>query len=296
MYSIVRILWNYNVAGEADRGFQNVAVDYSVDGVSWFHLDDFTWSLASGSTGYTGFDGPDFQGMEARYVMFTSLDDPSTCRGLSKVTFEAEGCGPAGLPCDDGLADTFNDHIDDNCLCRGYTVAELDCGIDTLYINESELTPNTYHAISALMSRGNILDGGDVHYKAGMEIVMEAGFEVSDGGILEAEIEDCPSSIWNGPSGKKVYETVRPKSTLNIYPLKGHTEQTIHFQLEKAGKVKIEVLDQYGSVLHIITDHRYSNYGDHYKRVQTKRLASGVYMIRMTLDGGQQYLEKMVVR
>lgn len=300
-------VWNYNVAGATNQGFQQVAVDYSLDGFTWFHLDDFVWPLAPGSSGYTGFDGPDFQNIQMRYVMFTSLDDPSSCRGISKITFEASLCPERGTACDDGRSDTFNDHIQEDCECIGYTIEELDCGLDTLFINQTEMSPSTYHAISALMSRGNVLNGGDANYKAGMQIVLEAGFEVSDGGLLEASVEDCPTSLWSKPSGKKVYaiidesgstkliQTKREPNSLEVYGLKGHTDQTIHFNLEKASRVRIELIDQSGELIHVVTEHRYDNFGDHYKRLQTRRLSPGIYMIKMIINGDQQYVDKMIV-
>lgn len=300
-------IWNYNVPGETHQGFQQVAVDYSLDGITWFHLDDFSWPLASGTSGYTGFDGPDFQNIQMRYVMFTSLDDPTSCRGISKVTFEASLCPEVGTICDDGRSDTFNDHIQIDCECVGYTIEELDCGLDTLFINETVMAPNSYHAISALMSRGNVLDGGDVNYKAGMQIVLEAGFEVNEGGQLEVNVEECPSSLWSNPSGQKVFaivdnttekklkKTERAPTSMDVYRLNGLTDQTIHFHLNHAAKVRIEVLDQQGDLLHVISDHRYDNFGDHYKRVQTKRLTPGIYMIKMTVDDEEYYVDRMLV-
>jgi len=92
-YTIDNIhIWNYNVANATDLGFQNVAIDYSLDGTNWTELGVFTWSQATGASGYEGFDLPTLADFTAQYVLFTSLDAASTCKGLSKVTFSTYDC------------------------------------------------------------------------------------------------------------------------------------------------------------------------------------------------------------
>ena len=85
-------IWNYNATGATAAGFQRVAIDYSEDGVSWEELGTYTWIQADGSANYAGFAGPDFNNITARYVLISSLDDPNSCRGLSKVVFNALSC------------------------------------------------------------------------------------------------------------------------------------------------------------------------------------------------------------
>lgn len=85
-------IWNYNVAGATEMGFQQVVIDISTDGVIWEEVGTFNWNLASGGSSYEGFSGPDLSNRTARYVLISSLDDPSSCRGLSKVTFNAVSC------------------------------------------------------------------------------------------------------------------------------------------------------------------------------------------------------------
>jgi hypothetical protein len=63
-------VWNNNeVTG---RGFNSVTIDYSVNGSTWTELGTSSWPEASGSGSYTGFDGPDFGGASARYVLITA--------------------------------------------------------------------------------------------------------------------------------------------------------------------------------------------------------------------------------
>jgi hypothetical protein len=58
--------------------------------------------------------------------------------------------------------------------------------------------------------------------------------------------------------------------------------------------VKLEILDQELNMVHPLIELFYENAGDHYKRIQTRKLKSGIYMIRMTTDD-RVYLDKMMV-
>ncbi len=83
-------VWNANVTGDTDKGFRQVAVDYSLDGSAWTSLGTFEFAQASGYNSYTGAAGPDFDGVQARYVLLTALSnwgDPG-CSGLSEVRFD----------------------------------------------------------------------------------------------------------------------------------------------------------------------------------------------------------------
>lgn len=290
-------VWNYNVSGETDKGFQSVSIDYSVDGNTWYHLGNYNWAQAPGNDTYSGFSGPNFNGEIGRYVMITSLDSPSTCRGIGKVNFGATVCPNEGLACDDDDETTLNDHYDDKCACIGYTAAQLNCQIDTLFINESEVGAQTYHAMRALMSEGKVMSAGNVHYAAGQDIILQSGFEVKMGGVFAADIEGCPTSaiaLEEKPAEKTLKKKQRPAESLHVYAIDGLTDQTVRFYLPEPTSVYLELLDQKGNKLKSIIRHQYENHGDHYKRLQTIRLEPGVYMIRMTTDSGQ-YLERMTV-
>jgi len=300
-------VWNYNVPGETDHGFSQVEVDYSQDGITWFNLGTYTWPLAPGVTDYLGFDGPDFQNLSARYIMFSSQDDVTVCRGISKATFSISTCTERGSKCDDGDANTYQDHMTESCVCEGYTIEELDCGVDTLFITQEDMTPETYHAISALMSQGNVLDGGDVHYRAGMQIVMEAGFEVAEGGSLDAQIEDCPEELWRNNEGLKLHAIVdqtkepillqspRQPNQLEVYQLEHRSVQTVHLHLQDPGHVLLELYDRSDRLVTRLVDHHYTDHGDHYKRLETKKLDPGIYKMVMWIDGKQNFISRLTV-
>lgn len=290
-------VWNYNVTDQTHLGFQQTVVHYSVDGTTWQRLGTYTWELASGTNNYSGFDGPNFDGITARYIIFTCLDQSNECRGISKITFDANLCQPKGTACDDGDMATYNDVFDDNCQCRGLTPAEMDCVIDTLYLYQEELANNQYHAINALMSNGRVMNASDINYKAGLEIVLNAGFEIDLGSSLEATIEDCPSSsiaIVESSVENLKSKAIHPLQDLDVYALQEESIQTIRVYIAEPMLVKLELLDEQGNWVAPIITHSYADKGDHYKRIETKKLKKGVYIVRMTTTQGS-ILRKMVV-
>ncbi len=82
-------LWNYNVQNETSQGVQHLTVDYSIDGTNWSQLGNFTVPEAPGNEGYSGFEGINFNGAIARYVVLTLNDNwaGNGCTGFSEVKF-----------------------------------------------------------------------------------------------------------------------------------------------------------------------------------------------------------------
>lgn len=66
-------VWNYNEAGQPDKGIRNAAVEYSVDGEAWTKLGDFEFAKASGTEGLASTDlagggTVNFGGAAVRYI------------------------------------------------------------------------------------------------------------------------------------------------------------------------------------------------------------------------------------
>lgn len=83
-------IWNYNVFNETGKGFKNMTIDYSIDGNTWMNVGQLELPEASGNNNYTGFDGFDFGGVSARYVLLTAIDtwDGGNCAGLSEFKID----------------------------------------------------------------------------------------------------------------------------------------------------------------------------------------------------------------
>ncbi|MEM7102730.1 MAG: T9SS type A sorting domain-containing protein [Bacteroidota bacterium] len=82
-------VWNTNDPNELDRGFNQVKIDYSMNGNQWTYWGEMTFPQGTGEAVYGGFSGPDMVGLEAQYVLFTAMSnhgDP-VCFGLAEVKF-----------------------------------------------------------------------------------------------------------------------------------------------------------------------------------------------------------------
>ena len=86
-------VWNYNDADYLNGGFKDVSIDYSLDGNTWTHLGNFQFAKATGSNFYGGFQGPDFEGVNARYVLLTALSTwgNGDCAGIAEIQFNLLG-------------------------------------------------------------------------------------------------------------------------------------------------------------------------------------------------------------
>ncbi|MCF6171394.1 MAG: discoidin domain-containing protein [Bacteroidales bacterium] len=85
-------LWNSNDPKNLDRGVKQMIVDYSTDGENWTELGTYNMEMASGKTTYQGFDGPDFEGTEARYLLLTAKSNwGGDCVGFSEIRIQVEG-------------------------------------------------------------------------------------------------------------------------------------------------------------------------------------------------------------
>ncbi|MEO0338646.1 MAG: discoidin domain-containing protein, partial [Bacteroidota bacterium] len=84
-------VWNFNEPGFIEQGITRLGIDYSLDGTSWKSLPDANLELATGERTYSGQDGPDLDGIVARYVLLTALETGApnmSCAGLAEVRFD----------------------------------------------------------------------------------------------------------------------------------------------------------------------------------------------------------------
>lgn len=82
-------VWNVNKIGESNKGFKDVVIDYSTNGTTWTQLGVFQFPRGTEAAVYSGFEGADFSGINARYVLITSLSNwgDNSCAGISDIKF-----------------------------------------------------------------------------------------------------------------------------------------------------------------------------------------------------------------
>ncbi len=81
--------WNLNHPEQLDNGASIVFVDYSLDGQSWTEWGYYEFDRATGAGIYEGQVGPDFEGLETRYLLFTiGANHGGDCYGFSELKIE----------------------------------------------------------------------------------------------------------------------------------------------------------------------------------------------------------------
>ncbi len=87
-------VWNYNAENETGKGFKEVTIDYSLDGENWTTFGTYLWEEATGTTDYSGFEGPDFGGLPMRYLLISAQNNwnGDDCAGFSEWKMFVETC------------------------------------------------------------------------------------------------------------------------------------------------------------------------------------------------------------
>lgn len=138
--------WNYNVVGEVGKGFKAVKIDYSTDGNNWTFFGDFTFSEATGGNEYQGEVGPNFGGIQARYLLITVVTNHSgnACAGLGELKINIKNCTQLktgatiqNVTCEEGGAIQLNP----SGGVGNYTIQWADADAESY---RSNLTPGNY--------------------------------------------------------------------------------------------------------------------------------------------------------
>lgn len=296
-------IWNYNVLNETDKGFGNVAIDYSDDGSTWYEFGSYSWPLASGESGYSGFAGPNFQGTYARYILISCLDTEPECKGLGKVAFTAIHCPLEGTACDDGNIYTLEDKYDLNCECHGIPFDENDCQEENITLGDSTLFTEKFSAQYDVNSISKIANDNVVSFIGGQSIVLDVGFETGENTLFLAAIDTCEQTVGRmalTESRQEIIAKIKDElemakiEGLKLIPIEGTDEQIIQFYLKTGGKVKLSILDHNGNKVFSLLNHEFKNGGVYKKRIRTKKFDPGVFNVELKVDDLTEF-ERLVV-
>jgi hypothetical protein len=314
-------IWNYNAAGGSAQGFNEVVIDYSLDGIHWSELGTFNWAQASGTSAYEGFNMADFAGISARYVLITALSnfDGSGCVGLSEVAFGANTCPSAGTACDDGNPRTINDTYNAYCYCVGTPVPDNECDSVTMIRNERPVASGFYNAELTITSSGFVKVGSNVTYVAGESITLEPGFEVEFGAEFLAYIAPCdpvtPVMLKKQEKEQRKAEKKAEKEAakerqrieklmaekfpadelwLRISPNPASAAATLTYNLPLSAKVKMGIFDARGRLVTWILSGQMQEEGLYEKTIAAHTLASGSYTVSL-FTGQGKVSERLIV-
>lgn len=92
------VFWNLNSPDHLDWNFNRAQIHYSSDGTNWTLFSIFDFSQATGDPFYEGSAGPDFDGLNARYLLLTAMTNyGGTCFGFGEFRVNTEAAPPGSL-------------------------------------------------------------------------------------------------------------------------------------------------------------------------------------------------------
>jgi hypothetical protein len=179
-------IWNSNDPSHLDWGMKDVVIDYSADGETWSEAGIYTFPQASGLSTYEGGEGPDLNGIEARYLLITGIHNygSNDCFGLSEVKVSAEEVI---------VSDVEN-------------VVNLDCIDISIYPNPFTekvnllLTPGCSGDVQITIfdALGQVVDHQKANLSAGQQKSMELGQDLPTGTYM----------LWIENGGKSVQRSI----------------------------------------------------------------------------------------
>ena len=290
-------IWNYNGADHPEYGFESVGISVSVDGVNYTPLDAgvYNFPLADGTTPYSGFTGPSFNGIYAQYVLFTSLDQTGTCRGLGKVVLKGILCPELGSVCDDGDNNTILDQYNDICECKGVPLDANLCSEDYLTLGDQLLETNNFSAKFSVTSSGVVANTNKVSLIGGDFVELNTGFNSDEATVFLASVAECLEMGLQTPEGdlqksikkalQKEDEIVKQNRIL-VKP-KGKNQIEVKYSIEEAKTInKIQIEDINGKVVVQLANYKHLNKGVYKKNITTERLETGIYTVKLYTPEG----------
>ena len=255
--------WNYNVANFTDKGFKQIAIDYSLDGVNWTEIGTFQLPEATGNANYEGTSGLNLRGITARYLIITALSNwnNGNCAGLSEVRFEAQ------------IA---------NISCGDYLVTEN--------IGGNAINAGSYYANNAIQSDGIIKDGTSVTFQSATAITLKAGFRVEAGSQFLAKIENC--SVLEQEKVASQTTILPIKKTINQAEIKIYPNPAVNLLNIDFGSIEIReimIINVSGYEILRRTDDQNLN------QIDISPLPSGMYLLNV-LTTDQQLLTKRFIK
>ncbi len=209
-------VWNYNVMGATNKGFNSVKIEHSINGTNWTTLGTYTWPQASGNQNYAGFPGPDFGSITARYVLVTALSNHGgTCSGLAELKIDLIAC--------DAMTNVAT--LKANIWLEGFYKPNLQAMQSTLL--PSNLLPMAqpfnsdpyfYLGDETLSYTMDVVDWILLELRSAADptqiVAKRAGLLLADGTIVDQFGKPCISFNYT-PAGT-YYIAVRPRTNLSV--------------------------------------------------------------------------------
>ena len=255
--------WNYNGTNLTGRGFKQVAIDYSSDGIRWTEAGTFQLPEANGETNYEGVAGLDLSEISARYILITALTnwDGGSCAGLSEVKFNV---------------------TTPNSICGDYLVTQNIVG--------DPIDAGTYYGENPITSNGKIKEATTVTFKSATAITLTQGFYAEAGSDFFAKIENCNALKTPNEQEKPTRQiSIRSETyqDIKIYP--NPATNLINLDLGEIEITDLMIINMSG---HEILRR---SIGQNFHQIDVSQFSSGMYMINV-LTVNQEFISKRFIK
>ena len=100
-------IWNANRIGESEWGAKEVVIDYSEDGTTWNEIGTFTLPKADETNNYTGFPGPNLEGLKIKKLLIniTQTHGTSACASIAEIQLMTDKDACFGILDECGVCD-----------------------------------------------------------------------------------------------------------------------------------------------------------------------------------------------
>lgn len=128
----------------------------------------------------------------------------------------------------------------------------------------------------------NLVQSGEVDYRAGQSVTLAAGFEVKPGAVFEATIAPCKSvDLDRNSLDDKVF-------ALGSYPNPFAQNTMIEYTIPEASTVSVSIIDLKGvTISRLLTDQNQPE-GTHRLTFESDSLPEGVYICTLTTPNGRK--------
>jgi PKD repeat protein len=136
-----------------------------------------------------------------------------------------------------------------------------------------------HRASFGIYSDGQVATNQSVTFKAGQEIVLSPGFSTAANSTFSAIIEPCINPVSTAKIATNRSQQQLNRTSLSIIPNPSSGYATIHFNLEKAEKVSLNVYDSRGKLVKVLLNDVYFPTGKHQKAFQATQQQYGLFYV-----------------
>ncbi|TDB61149.1 T9SS type A sorting domain-containing protein [Arundinibacter roseus] len=132
------------------------------------------------------------------------------------------------------------------------------------------------------LTASNVIQSGNVAYRAGESVTLSAGFEVKPGTVFDASIAAC------APVELSLITWEENVFSLGAYPNPFAQNTLIEYTIPETASVSISILDLRGTVISRLLTNEPQSGGTHKITFESETLPNGVYLCTLDTPNGRK--------